>query len=118
MNKLARPCLIVVMLLLIGGTTFVATQGSLHLVLTPSQKPADLLAAGQDFGEALGKLVGMPVRVTVAADYAAVLEARSPGLQGLGGAQDGVVGIHGLARWMDVAMTRWLGRRMKPITVT
>jgi metal-sulfur cluster biosynthetic enzyme len=40
------------------------------------------------------------------------------GLQGLGGAHDGIVGTHGLARWMDVAMTRWLGRRMKPITVT
>ena len=58
-----------------GGTAFVAAQGSLHLVLTPSQKPTDLLAAGQDFGEALGKLAGMPVRVTVAADYAAVIEA-------------------------------------------
>lgn len=38
--------------------------------------------------------------------------------QGGYGAHDGVVGTHGLARWMDVAMTRWLGRRMKPITVT
>ena len=33
-------------------------------------------------------------------------------------AHGGVVGTHGLARWMDVAMTRLLGRRMKPITVT
>jgi hypothetical protein len=40
------------------------------------------------------------------------------GLQGLSGAHDGVVGTQGLARWMDVAMTRRLGRRMKPITVT
>jgi phosphonate transport system substrate-binding protein len=47
----------------------------LHLVLTPSQKPTDLLAAGEDFGAALGKLVGVPVRVTVASDYAAVIEA-------------------------------------------
>ncbi len=48
---------------------------SLHLVLTPSQKPTDLLAAGEEFGAALGKLVGVPVRVTVASDYAAVVEA-------------------------------------------
>jgi phosphonate transport system substrate-binding protein len=47
----------------------------LHLVLTPSQKPTDLLAAGEEFGQALGKLVGVPVRVTVASDYAAVIEA-------------------------------------------
>ena len=50
-------------------------QDRLHLVLTPSQKPTDLLAAGEDFGKALGQLVGMPVRVTVASDYAAVIEA-------------------------------------------
>jgi phosphonate transport system substrate-binding protein len=47
----------------------------LHLVLTPSQKPTDLLATGEEFGQLLGKLVGMPVRVTVASDYAAVIEA-------------------------------------------
>jgi len=54
-----------------------ATQApkSLHLVLTPSQKPTDLLAAGERFGVALAKLVGIPVRVTVASDYAAVVEA-------------------------------------------
>jgi phosphonate transport system substrate-binding protein len=51
------------------------TAGALHLVLTPSQKPTDLLVAGQAFGLALGKLVGMPIRVTVASDYAAVVEA-------------------------------------------
>ena len=47
----------------------------LHLVLTPSQKPTDLLATGEEFGQLLGKLVGMPVRVTGASDYAAVIEA-------------------------------------------
>ena len=62
-------------LVLAAWTTSAAAQGPLHLVLTPSQKPTDLLAAGQEFGEALGKLAGMPVRVTVAADYAAVIEA-------------------------------------------
>ena len=44
-------------------------------MLTPSQKPTDLLVAGEAFGAALGKLVGVPVRVTVASDYAAVVEA-------------------------------------------
>ncbi|MGH6689368.1 MAG: phosphate/phosphite/phosphonate ABC transporter substrate-binding protein [Gammaproteobacteria bacterium] len=47
----------------------------LHLVLTPSQKPTDLLAAGEEFGRVLGGLVGTPIRVTVASDYAAVIEA-------------------------------------------
>jgi phosphonate transport system substrate-binding protein len=50
-------------------------QSSLHLVLTPSQKPTDLLATGEEFGRVLGGLVGLPVRVTVASDYAAVIEA-------------------------------------------
>jgi phosphonate transport system substrate-binding protein len=63
----------------LGGMALPATtvraQKPLHLVLTPSQKPTDLLAAGEEFGEALGKLVGVPVRVTVASDYAAVIEA-------------------------------------------
>src|SRR5580765_4043569 len=52
-----------------------AAQGSLHLALTPSQKPTDLLVAGEAFGATLGKLVGVPIRVTVASDYAAVIEA-------------------------------------------
>jgi phosphonate transport system substrate-binding protein len=52
-----------------------ANAQALHLVLTPSQKPTDLLAAGEEFGQALGKLYGAPVRVTVASDYAAVIEA-------------------------------------------
>ena len=47
----------------------------LHLVLTPSQKPTDLLATGEEFGRVLGTLVGVAVRVTVASDYAAVIEA-------------------------------------------
>jgi phosphonate transport system substrate-binding protein len=52
-----------------------AADKSLHLVLTPSQKPTDLLAAGEDFGKVLGQLSGVPIRVTVASDYAAVIEA-------------------------------------------
>lgn len=47
----------------------------LHLVLTPSQKPTDLMGAGEEFGQVLAKLTGIPVRVTVASDYAAVIEA-------------------------------------------
>jgi phosphonate transport system substrate-binding protein len=52
-----------------------AADRPLHLVLTPSQKPTDLLAAGEEFGRVLGQLVGTAVRVTVASDYAAVVEA-------------------------------------------
>src|SRR5436190_1202978 len=33
-----------------------AAAQPLHLVLTPSQKPTDLLAAGEEFGQALGRL--------------------------------------------------------------
>jgi phosphonate transport system substrate-binding protein len=58
-----------------GGARPAGAQPALHLVLTPSQKPTDLLAAGEAFGAALGQLVGVPVRVTVASDYAAVVEA-------------------------------------------
>jgi phosphonate transport system substrate-binding protein len=71
---LARVAL-VALLLLTGSATPAAAQKSLHLVLTPSQKPTDLLAAGDAFGKVLGRLVGTPVRVTVASDYAAVIEA-------------------------------------------
>lgn len=53
----------------------VSAAAGLHLVLTPSQKPTDLLASGEEFAQVLGKLVGVPVRVTVASDYAAVIEA-------------------------------------------
>ncbi len=59
--------------LLVGHRAGAAER--LHLVLTPSQKPTDLLATGEEFGQVLGKLVGIPVRVTVASDYAAVIEA-------------------------------------------
>jgi len=61
--------------LALGAVRPTAAQSSLHLVLTPSQKPTDLLATGEEFGQVLGKLVGVPVRVTVASDYAAVVEA-------------------------------------------
>jgi phosphonate transport system substrate-binding protein len=77
-----RRRLVVASLVLAGLLGLVAPGGrpasaqtSLHLALTPSQKPTDLLVAGEAFGAALGKLVGVPIRVTVASDYAAVVEA-------------------------------------------
>jgi phosphonate transport system substrate-binding protein len=60
---------------LVGAPVPSPAVDRLHLVLTPSQKPTDLLATGEEFGQVLGKLVGLPVRVTVASDYAAVIEA-------------------------------------------
>jgi len=52
-----------------------AADKPLHLVLTPSQKPTNLLAGGEQFAKALGELAGVTIRVTVASDYAAVIEA-------------------------------------------
>jgi phosphonate transport system substrate-binding protein len=59
----------------VGGPRASLGADGLHLVLTPSQKPTDLLATGEEFGRVLGGLTGIPVRVTVASDYAAVIEA-------------------------------------------
>ena len=60
----------------LGSVGALAAQARpLHLVLTPSQKPTDLMAVGDEFGRVLGRLTGVPVRVTVASDYAAVIEA-------------------------------------------
>jgi phosphonate transport system substrate-binding protein len=69
-----RPLVLVLAAVLLGAAASQA-QTPLHLVLTPSQKPTDLLAAGEEFGRVLGKQLGIPVRVTVASDYAAVIEA-------------------------------------------
>jgi phosphonate transport system substrate-binding protein len=68
------PALVLALLATLAPALAGATT-RLHLVLTPSQKPTDLLAAGEEFGKALGQLAGVPVRVTVASDYAAVIEA-------------------------------------------
>jgi phosphonate transport system substrate-binding protein len=72
-----RPLAALLVVLIAAALPFpvAGADRPLHLVLTPSQKPTDLLAAGEDFGKALGQLVGVPVRVTVASDYAAVIEA-------------------------------------------
>src|SRR4029077_15068220 len=43
----------------------------LHLVLTPSQKPTDLLATGDEFAKDLTKLSAIPVRVSGAPASAA-----------------------------------------------
>src|SRR5881628_2745551 len=60
----------------IGGAARPARAADgLHLVLTPSQKPTDLMATGEEFGKVIARLTGIPVRVTVASDYAAVIEA-------------------------------------------
>jgi phosphonate transport system substrate-binding protein len=68
--------LVVALALLLGCAGALSAQTKpLHLVLTPSQKPTDLLAAGEEFGQVLGRLLGVPVKVTVASDYAAVVEA-------------------------------------------
>ena len=75
-RRLVTSSILAVGLLAVASLARPATaQTSLHLVLTPSQKPTDLLVAGEAFGAALGKLVGVPIRVTVASDYAAVVEA-------------------------------------------
>ncbi|HEV8308253.1 MAG TPA: phosphate/phosphite/phosphonate ABC transporter substrate-binding protein [Methylomirabilota bacterium] len=83
---------------------------SLHLVLTPSQKPTDLLAAGEEFGAALAKLVGIPVRVTVASDYAAVVEALRNKTADLAFVHPaGYVLANREAKAMIVAQDRWHG---------
>ncbi len=75
-RRLATSSILAAGLLAVTALSGPATaQTSLHLALTPSQKPTDLLVAGEAFGAALGKLVGVPIRVTVASDYAAVVEA-------------------------------------------
>ena len=70
-----RALAVALVILLLAPLAVPAQPTPLHLVLTPSQKPTDLLATGEEFGRVLGRLVGRPVRVTVASDYAAVIEA-------------------------------------------
>jgi phosphonate transport system substrate-binding protein len=67
--------LALLLIVVLGLTLPSAAEKPLHLVLTPSQKPTDLLAAGEEFAQVLGRLVGTPVRASVASDYAAVIEA-------------------------------------------
>jgi phosphonate transport system substrate-binding protein len=102
--------LVALALAALGGVFGHAQTKSLHLVLTPSQKPTDLLVAGEEFGAALAKLVDIPVRVTVASDYAAVVEAlrnKSADLAFLHPA--GYVLANREAKAMIVAQDRWHG---------
>jgi phosphonate transport system substrate-binding protein len=48
---------------------------TLTVALTPSQSPTALQQTGEEFGAALSRLLKMPVKVYVASDYAAVIEA-------------------------------------------
>ena len=47
----------------------------LRLVLTPSQSPTSLQELGEEFARVLTQLVGTPVKVYIASDYAGVIEA-------------------------------------------
>ena len=47
----------------------------LRLVLTPSQSPTSLQESGEEFARVLTQLVGTPVKVYIASDYAGVIEA-------------------------------------------
>jgi phosphonate transport system substrate-binding protein len=88
-----------------------AAEPALHLVLTPSQKPTDLLATGEEFGRVLGGLVGVPVRVTVASDYAAVIEALRNRTADLAFVHPGgYVLAHREARATIVARNLWHGK--------
>ena len=88
-----------------------AAPSALHLVLTPSQKPTDLLATGEEFGRVLGGLVGTPVRVTVASDYAAVIEALRNRTADLAFVHPGgYVLAHREARATIVARNLWHGK--------
>jgi phosphonate transport system substrate-binding protein len=74
-SRALKTLLGLLLVVVVCATPALAADPALHLVLTPSQKPTDLLAAGEEFGQALGKLCGARIRVTVASDYAAVIEA-------------------------------------------
>src|SRR5687768_16614736 len=102
-------------LLLLGLVLFISRTAEadkpLHLVLTPSQKPTDLLAAGQEFGKTLGELVGVPIRVTVASDYAAVIEALRNQTADLAFVHPaGYVLANREAKAMIVAKNQWHGK--------
>ena len=93
-----------------GAPTDAPAQQPLHLVLTPSQKPTDLMAAGEEFAVALGKLVGQPIRLTVASDYAGVIEALRNKTADLAFVHPGgYVLANREAKAMIIAKDRWHG---------
>ncbi|HYE93598.1 MAG TPA: phosphate/phosphite/phosphonate ABC transporter substrate-binding protein [Terriglobales bacterium] len=105
------PFVLALVLLLLGAGIPAATAQSLHLVLTPSQKPTDLLAAGEDFGKVLGELSGTKIRVTVASDYAAMIEALRNRTADLAFAHPvGYVHANRAAKAMIVARNVWHGK--------
>ena len=77
-HHVARGLFVLIMTVAVWGFTSCGLAGqpaSLTLALTPSQNPTSLQEAGEEFASALAKLVGMPVKVSVASDYAGVIEA-------------------------------------------
>ena len=109
MRALTTVVLLLALAATLGGPA--TAQPGLHLVLTPSQKPTDLLAAGEEFGRVLGGLVGVPVRVTVASDYAAVIEALRNRTADLAFVHPGgYVLAHREARATIVARNLWHGK--------
>jgi phosphonate transport system substrate-binding protein len=106
-------CLALALVALAGVTSAPARAADppLHLVLTPSQKPTDLLAAGEEFGRVLGDMVGTRIRVTVASDYAAVVEALRNKTADLAFVHPaGYVLANREAKAMIVAKNQWHGK--------
>ena len=89
-----------------------AADKPLHLVLTPSQKPTDLLVAGEEFARVLGGLLGTPVRVTVASDYGSAIEALRNQTADLAFLHPAAyVLAHREAQAKIVAQNQWHGKR-------
>ena len=106
-----RALLLAIAGALAGRPPRASAAESLHLVLTPSQKPTNLIAAGEQFAKALGDLASVSVRVTVASDYAAVIEAlrnRTADLAFVHPA--GYVLANREAKAMIVAKNQWHGK--------
>jgi len=107
-----RAVLLLAVTLLVSAIGAVPAKAqNLHLVLTPSQKPTDLLTAGEDFGKVLGELSGTTIRVTVASDYAAMIEALRNRTADLAFAHPvGYVIANREAKAMIVARNLWNGK--------
>ena len=70
-----QSSIVVVGILSLGLAGIAGGAETLTLALTPSQSPTALQQTGEEFGAALSKLLKVPVKVYVASDYAAVIEA-------------------------------------------
>jgi phosphonate transport system substrate-binding protein len=75
MTPTRREAIRVLTIATLAAPALARAASPVHLVLTPSQKPTNLIEAGEEFVQVLAKLTGVPFRVTVASDYAAVIEA-------------------------------------------